>query len=38
MQGMLGGIEGDIVRLNVGSEELRVPLADITKANLVYRF
>ncbi len=38
LQGVLRGIEGDIVKLNVSGEELGVPLADIAKANLIYRF
>jgi ribosome maturation factor RimP len=38
IQGVLRGVEGDIVKLNVSGEELAVPLADIARANLVYRF
>jgi ribosome maturation factor RimP len=38
LQGVLRGIEGDVVKLSVSGEELVVPLADIAKANLVYRF
>ncbi len=37
-QGVLRGLEGDDVTLSVGEEDLRVPLAEIAKANLVYRF
>jgi ribosome maturation factor RimP len=38
LQGTLRGIEGDLVKLAVGEQELAVPIADIAKANLVYRF
>ena len=38
VQGVLRGIDGDIVKLSVGEEELTVPLSEIAKANLVYRF
>jgi ribosome maturation factor RimP len=38
LQGMLRGIEGDGVKLDVGGEELMVPLTEIAKANLVFRF
>jgi ribosome maturation factor RimP len=38
IEGMLQGVEGDIVKLSVSGEELAVPLAEIAKANLVYRF
>jgi ribosome maturation factor RimP len=38
LQGVLRGIEGDVVKLNVSGEELFVPLADIAKANLIHRF
>jgi ribosome maturation factor RimP len=42
MEGMLRGIDhgvdGDVIRLSVSGEELSVPLAEIAKANLVYRF
>jgi ribosome maturation factor RimP len=38
LQGMLRGIDGGLVKLAVGEEELAVPLAEIAKANLVYRF
>lgn len=38
LQGVLRGIEGDVVRLSVGEQELGVPLSEIAKANLVYRF
>jgi ribosome maturation factor RimP len=38
IEGMLQGVDGDIIRLSVSGEELAVPLAEIAKANLVYRF
>jgi ribosome maturation factor RimP len=38
LQGMLRGVEGDGVKLDVGGEELSVPLTEIAKANLVFRF
>ncbi|MFI5306485.1 MAG: ribosome maturation factor RimP [Polyangiales bacterium] len=38
LQGVLRGIEGDVVKVNVSGEELGVPLADIAKANLIHRF
>jgi ribosome maturation factor RimP len=38
MSGVLRGIEGEIVKLSVGEEELTVPLQEIARANLVYRF
>jgi ribosome maturation factor RimP len=38
LQGVLQGLEGDVVKLSVSGEELGVPLADIAKANLIYRF
>jgi ribosome maturation factor RimP len=38
LTGVLRGIEGDVVKLSVSGEELGVPLAEIAKANLVYRF
>jgi ribosome maturation factor RimP len=37
-QGVLRGIDGDAVKVSVSGEELAVPLAEIAKANLVYRF
>jgi len=37
-QGLLRGVDGDAVKLSVSGEELAVPLAEIAKANLVYRF
>lgn len=38
LSGMLRGIEGEIVKLSVGEEELAVPLKEIARANLVYQF
>ena len=38
LQGMLRGVEGDGVKLDVGGQELMVPLTEIAKANLVFRF
>jgi ribosome maturation factor RimP len=38
VQGVLRGVDGDAVKLSVSGEELAVPLAEIAKANLVYRF
>ena len=38
LQGMLRGVDGDGVKLDVGGQELRVPLTEIEKANLVFRF
>lgn len=32
------GVDGDVIRVSVSGEELAVPLAEIAKANLVYRF
>jgi ribosome maturation factor RimP len=37
-KGLLRGVEGDGVKLDVGGEELMVPMTEIAKANLVYRF
>jgi len=37
-QGVLRGVDGDAVKLSVSGEELAVPLAEVAKANLVYRF
>ena len=37
-QGVLRGVDGDAVKLNVSGEDLSVPLAEIAKANLIYRF
>lgn len=42
IEGMLRGVDhgadGDVVRLSVSGEELAVPLSEIAKANLVFRF
>jgi ribosome maturation factor RimP len=38
VQGVLRGVDGDAVKVSVSGEELAVPLAEISKANLVYRF
>ena len=38
LRGVLRGIEGENITLRVGEEELTVPLFEIAKANLVYRF
>lgn len=38
INGVLRGIEGEIVKLSVGEEELAVPLNEIARANLVYQF
>lgn len=35
--GVLRGVTGDGIRLDVGGQELEVPLTDIAKANLVFR-
>jgi ribosome maturation factor RimP len=38
IEGVLQGLAGDCVKLSLGEQELVVPLAEITKANLVFRF
>lgn len=38
LQGMLRGVTGDDIKLDVGGQELTVPLSEIAKANLVFRF
>ena len=38
LQGVLKGLEGDLVRLHVESAEVAVPFAEIAKASLVVRF
>jgi ribosome maturation factor RimP len=38
LQGVLRGVEGDGIKLDLGGQELRVPLTEIAKANLVFRF
>ena len=38
ISGVLRGIEGELVKLSVGEEELAVPLNEIARANLVYQF
>lgn len=38
VQGVLVGLDGDVVRIEEGSTKWEVPFADIVKANLVYRF
>lgn len=35
LQGRIGGTEGEIVRMAVGAEEVRVPFGDIRRAKLV---
>ena len=35
LQGRIGGTEGEIVRMAVGAEEVRVPFRDIRRAKLV---
>jgi ribosome maturation factor RimP len=36
--GMLLGVEGDTVKLNLDGEEVAIPHQEIAKANLVFRF
>lgn len=38
LQGMLRGVTGEEIKLDVGGQELTVPLSEIAKANLVFRF
>jgi ribosome maturation factor RimP len=38
LQGMLRGVEGEHIKLDVDGQELVVPLTEIAKANLVFRF
>jgi len=38
LQGMLRGVDGDGIKVDVGGQELKVPLTEIAKANLVFRF
>jgi ribosome maturation factor RimP len=38
LEGVLQGLAGDCVKLSLGEQELVVPLDEITKANLVFRF
>jgi ribosome maturation factor RimP len=38
LQGVLRGVEGEGIKLDVSGEELTVPLTDVEKANLVFRF
>jgi ribosome maturation factor RimP len=38
IEGVLQGLAGDCVKLSLGEQELVVPLDEITKANLVFRF
>jgi ribosome maturation factor RimP len=38
LQGVLRGVEGEGIKLDVDGQELSVPLAEIAKANLVFRF
>jgi ribosome maturation factor RimP len=38
VQGVLRGIEGDAVHVESGGKVFAIPLADVAKANVVYRF
>lgn len=38
VQGVLTGLDGDVVRIEEGSTKWDVPFAEIVKANLVFRF
>lgn len=38
LQGVLRGVDGDVIKLDLGGQELMVPLTEIAKANLVFRF
>jgi ribosome maturation factor RimP len=38
LQGLLRGLDGDGIKLDVDGQELVVPLPEIAKANLVFRF
>jgi ribosome maturation factor RimP len=38
LQGVLRGVEGEEIKLDVSGQELVVPLTEIAKANLVFRF
>ena len=38
VQGVLRGLDGDVVRIEEGSQSWEIPFADISKANVVFRF
>lgn len=38
VQGVLRGLDGDVVRIEEGSKAFEIPFGDIVKAHVVYRF